>query len=65
MIKEYRKQTGVWNVVIPSESKTAQCEKLSSQMFPNVPKWPIRRDGKCILNTDRANIALFYFPSLH
>ena len=37
MIKEYRKQTGVWNVVIPRESKTAQCEKLSSQMFPNGP----------------------------
>ena len=27
MIKEYRKQTGVWNVVIPRESKTVQCEK--------------------------------------
>ena len=25
MIKEYRKQTGFLNVVIPSESKTAQC----------------------------------------
>ena len=37
MIKEYRKQTGVWNVVIPRESKTVQCKKKYSHMFPNGP----------------------------